>query len=260
MSDATQTLLGAFEPGPFELIRPTGRSNIVLVCDHASNLIPERLHNLGLDPDALASHIAWDMGAAALARQLSSRLDATLILSNYSRLVIDCNRAPESAESIVSNSAGITVPGNSQIDKQERSRRRRTLFEPYQQAIASILARRDRDSARLLSIHSFTPVLDGIERPWAIGVCYEQSEDWARQMLTGLRTRLHANVDAVGDNQPYDVDSAIDYTLPRQGQKQGITSLMLELRQDKLADAAMVKRWCDIIAGCCQYSSQGSGN
>lgn len=259
MSDLTKSLLGANEPGPFELIRPTGRSDIVLVCDHASNRIPERLHNLGLGQDAIDSHIAWDIGAAELARQLSSRLDATLILSNYSRLVIDCNRAPGSAESIVARSAGVMVPGNIHIDKQEAARRRHTLFEPYQMAIASILSRRDPNSARLLSIHSFTPVLDGVGRPWSIGVCYEQSHDWARQMLTGLRTRLHAEDGLVGDNQPYDVDSDIDYTLPRQGQKSGIACLMLELRQDKLADTAMVKHWSDVIAGCCQYSCQALG-
>lgn len=255
MNDVHETLLGAHEPGPFELIRPTGQSDIVIVCDHAANRIPERLNKLGLDDNALNSHIAWDPGAAELARRLSSRLDATLILSNYSRLVIDCNRAPDDPESILANSDGIPVPGNSNIDQQEAVRRRKTLFDPYQQAIASILKRRDPETARLLSIHSFSPVLNGRERPWTIGVCYEQSEEWARAMLTGLRTRLNSDADPIGDNQPYDVDSKIDYTLPRQGQKYGIASLMLELRQDRLADDAMVKRWCEIIAGCCEYSS-----
>ena len=193
MNDVHETLLGAHEPGPFELIRPTGQSDIVIVCDHASNRMPERLNNLGLDADTLRSHIAWDPGAAELARMLSSRLDATLILSNYSRLVIDCNRAPDHPESILSESAGVLIPGNAHIEQQEALRRRKTLFDPYQQAIASILARRDKDSARLLSIHSFSPTLNGEERPWSIGVCYENSADWGHKMITGLRTRLNSD-------------------------------------------------------------------
>jgi len=254
VSGAGEVLLDANEPGAYELIRPTGTSPIVLVCDHASNRVPARLHRLGLNDEQLQSHIAWDPGAAALARKLSARLDATLVLSNYSRLVIDLNRTPGHVQSIPAISAGIEVPGNSDITELEALRRRRSLFDPYQQAIASVLGRRDTDEIRLLSIHSFTPNLNGENRLWSIGVCYDQSVEWARKMLTGLSTRLDTEEDPIGDNEPYEVTDESDYTLPVQGKKHGIASLMLELRQDKISDEVMVQRWCNIIAGCCEFS------
>jgi len=246
MTVTTEVLLDANEPGPFELIRPVGASPIVLVCDHASNRMPGRLNKLGLQPEHLTSHIAWDPGAAELARNLSSRLDATLVLSNYSRLVIDCNRPPGHQESIAAESAGIPIPGNTDMSELDILRRRRTLFEPYQQAIADVLGRRKQDALRLLSIHSFTPSLNGSDRPWAVSVCYDKDRTWGEQLLMGLRARTN---EEVGDNQPYAVDSDIDYTIPMQGEKRGIPSLMLEFRQDQLADDESVRHWCNIISG-----------
>ena len=254
MNTEAGVLLAANEPGPYELIRPTGRSSLVIVCDHASNRIPERLQNLGLSTQQLDSHIAWDAGAAALARALSERLDATLVLSNYSRLVIDCNRPPGHVESIATISDAVPVPGNDSVSPREALRRQQTLFDPYQQAIASVLGRLDRDHARLLSIHSFTPVFAGRQRPWTIGVCYDESRDWARKMLTALSTRTNPDVDMIGDNEPYDVDPKVDYTVPVHGKRFGIPGLMLELRQDQISDDPAVQRWCNIIAGCYEYS------
>ncbi len=254
-----EVLLDANEIGAYEIIRTMGESPIVIVCDHASNRIPARLNNLGLTAEQLASHIAWDAGAAELARKLSARLDAALVLSNYSRLVIDCNRPPGHADSILSQSDNIEVPGNQGIDKQEAARRERTLLTPYQQAIASIIGRRDQDQVRLLSIHSFTPSMSGTRRPWSIGVCYDKQDSasthWARKMLMGLRTRVNATEDMIGDNQPYEVEGDCDYTLTKHGHKRGIPNLMLELRQDKISDELTVQRWCNIIAGCCEFST-----
>lgn len=244
----TDVLLDSSEPGPFELIRPDGRSPIVLVCDHASNRIPASLNNLRLSTESLLSHIAWDPGAAGLARKLSAKLDAPLLLSNYSRLVIDCNRPPHHPQSIASDSAGIAVPGNIAISEHEAALRQRILFDPYQQAIARVLDRRSPGSCRLLSIHSFTPCLNGRDRPWSIGVCYRNEHTWAKAMLTALQLRID---DRVGDNEPYAVESGCDYTIPEQGEKRGMPSLMLELRQDKLAHEDELTLWCDIIAASC---------
>lgn len=251
MTNRAEVLLVANEPGPYELIRSTGNSPIVIVCDHASNRIPERLENLGLDAEQLKSHIAWDPGAATLARCLSAQLDATLVLSNYSRLVIDCNRAPGHPDSILAQSDGIEIPGNMNVLELEALRRRRTLFDPYQQAIESVLSRRDPDTVRLLSIHSFSPTLGSLQRPWSIGVCYNKDKGWAKKMLMALKARTNGEI---GDNQPYQVTTDCDYTIPVQGEKRGIASLMLELRQDNLSDDVMVQRWCNVIAGCCKYS------
>jgi predicted N-formylglutamate amidohydrolase len=241
-------LLAADEPGPFELVNPEGRSSIVLVCDHASNRVPRSLGTLGLDEEQLQSHIAWDPGSAELARKLSAKLDATLLLSNYSRLIIDCNRSPGEADSIPAQSAGIEIPGNQDLTEQDANQRRQQLFDPYQQAISNLLDSRNSGSTKLLSIHSFTPVLNQQQRPWAMGVCYDHSKNWARKMLRELRKRTE---EMIGDNQPYSVEDDIDYTIPVQGEKRGLSSVMLEMRQDKLRDDVAVQRWCNLIAECC---------
>ena len=247
-------LLASSEPAPFELVNATGQSDVVLVCDHASNRIPLQLHSLGLTAQELNSHIAWDLGALWVASYLSKRLDAPLVLSNYSRLVIDCNRIPESGDSIPPSSAGIAIPGNLGISVQESLSRRQSLFDPYHAVIDRLLqARADRTSL-LLSIHSFTPVLRGIERPWPIGVCYGEERLWARRWLTALQTQLTA---PVGDNEPYPIESDVDYTIPVHAQKHGVPAIMLEIRQGEICNQAAVKNWGEIIAIAWQRCGRG---
>ena len=139
MSHVLNTLLGADEPDPFELINPEGRSELVLFCDHAGNRVPACLNNLGLSDEQLASHIGWDPGAALLAKGLASLLDAPLLLSNYSRLVIDCNRHPTAADSIPAKSDGTVIPGNAALREEDAQLRRSSLFDPYHDAIRKLL-------------------------------------------------------------------------------------------------------------------------
>ena len=247
MSKAVNTLQGADEPEPFEQINPQGRSELVLLCDHASNRVPACLNNLGLSDKQLSSHIGWDPGAALLARALSTRLDAPLLLSNYSRLVIDCNRSPSAAESIPTTSDGTVIPGNTALSEEDAQSRRRSLFDPYHDAIARLLDTRDTRATRLLSIHSFTPSLAGVERPWSVGVCYRLDVNWAAQWLAALGANL---TESVGDNQPYEIEQHIDYTLPVHGEARQLPAVMLEFRQDKLQDRHAVHRWSELIAQC----------
>ncbi|MSR10548.1 MAG: N-formylglutamate amidohydrolase [Gammaproteobacteria bacterium] len=249
---ATQTLLGENEPAPFELINAGGRSNLVLVCDHASNRVPARLANLGLTEAQLNSHIGWDSGAAAVSRILSACLDAPLLLSNYSRLVIDCNRWLIAADSIPQSSGGVLIPGNGVLSEGEGLVRRLTLFEPYQAEIAALLSNAAPQCV-LLSIHSFTPSLFGVDRPWSIGVCYRKDQELARRWLAALRVNIKGkfgnnSAELVGDNEPYSIEEGCDYTIPVQGESRGIPSIMLEIRQDKIQDPAGVQLWSDIIA------------
>ena len=245
--ETVSSLLSDEEPPPFEIINPDGRSELVLVCDHASNRVPFSLNGLGLSDTLLASHIAWDPGAAALARALAVRLDATLVLSNYSRLVIDCNRPPSHRDSIPVSSDHVLIPGNAGLDKEESRKRQSELFEPYHNAIAKLMEERAGRPTQVLSIHSFTPVLAGVSRPWSIGVCYQASHLWAKYWLVALRDRQS---EEVGDNEPYDIDSAIDYTLPVHCELNEIPCIMLEVRQDKLAQVQSVQRWSELIAQC----------
>jgi len=239
-TNASKLLLDPAEPPPFEIINAEGLSNTVLLCDHASNLVPRQLGNLGLESKQLTEHIAWDPGAARIARGLSARLDAPLVLSGYSRLVIDCNRSPSSAESIPEQSADVSIPGNQGIGQEERDRRRRELSEPYHLAISKLLDDRSQRNTLLLSIHSFTPVLDGRLRPWPVGVCYGNDPRLARLMLKALAGSVD---DEVGDNQPYAIEDTIDYTIPFHGERRGLPSVMIEIRQDQIRTVAETAVW-----------------
>ncbi len=229
------TLLGLDEPPPVEKINTDGRSSAVLVCDHASNRVPARLGSLGLEPDLLADHIGWDPGAAEVARRLATHLDAPLVSSGYSRLVIDCNRPIFHAESIAERSAGVSIPGNFGLSPLERSSRIDALFRPYHDAIAGLLDHRSHRPTLLISIHSFTPVLNGRSRPWHIGISRWRDPRLAALLLEALR---RAGDFTIGDNEPYPVDNDIDYTIPRHGEGRGLPSVMIEIRQDQLRTAA----------------------
>ncbi len=242
-------MLQPHEPPAFEVVRPHARSRVLLVCDHASNRIPEALGSLGLSAETLGTHIGWDIGAAAVARHLSELLDATLVLSGYSRLVIDCNRPPEVASSIPTVSGGVVIPGNEGIDETEREARRRTFFESYHAAIAAILdaraARGGAASVMLLAIHSFTPELLGEKRPWPISLLYGSDARLAHACRDGLRRDPGL---LVGDNEPYHVSAGSDHTIPVHGEARGLLHTAFEIRQDGVADAAGARAWAERIA------------
>lgn len=240
-SDVTPApLLAPDEPPAFELVNAEGSSRAVLVCDHASNRIPQRLGNLGLDAAQLAAHIAWDPGAAEVARSLSAQLDAPLVLSGYSRLVIDCNRPLHSEESIAAHSAGIQIPGNHELSFAQRQSRIQALFRPYHDAIDQLLAARAQRPSLLLSIHSFTPVWHGQPRPWHIGISFWRETRFAALLLDAL---ARSDEIVVGDNQPYPIEVDIDYTIPVHGDAHGIPSVMIEIRQDGIATLEGVASW-----------------
>ena len=79
-------------PAPYEFINETSLSDVVLVCEHASNFIPSEYCRLGLGEDDIQRHIGWDIGAAEVTRGLAQKLGAAALLGNYSRLLIDLNR------------------------------------------------------------------------------------------------------------------------------------------------------------------------
>jgi len=244
-AEATASLLGPAEPPAVEVVNAAGGSSAVLVCDHASNRVPRRLGTLGLEPVQLADHIGWDPGAAEVARRLSTHLDAPLVLSGYSRLVIDCNRPLCNAESIAEQSAGVPVPGNRGLGPRERALRIEALFQPYHHAIASLLDSRSDRPSLLLSIHSFTPVLNGRPRPWTIGVSFGHDRRLAALMLRAL---VHGVDGVVGDNEPYPIEDHVDYTIPVHGEGRGLPNVMIEIRQDGIRTAASAAAWAARLA------------
>lgn len=235
----TPPLLTDDEPPAFEIINEQGSSSAVLICDHASNRIPRQLGDLGLDARHLSDHIAWDPGAAEVARRLSERLDAPLVLSGYSRLVIDCNRQLHVPQSIPEQSAGVTVPGNLKLSAQECQRRIERLFRPYHDAVDRLLDARAGRTTVLLSIHSFTPDLNGEARPWHVGV----SPGRDRRLADLMREALSDGPSLVGDNQPYPIDPRNDYSIPMHGDGRGLAGVMIEIRQDRIGTDAGAQAW-----------------
>lgn len=246
-------LLAADEPPACEVGNALSTGTAVILCDHASNRVPRGLKHLGLDEAALASHIAWDPGAAEVARALAEHLAAPLVTSGYSRIVIDCNRPLASEGSIAATSDGVIVPGNQSITAAERARRAATLFHPYHHAIADVLDRRVVDGlpSVLLSVHSFAPELAGQRRPWDIGFAYGRNPRLALLLIEAFT--CHGGL-VVGRNQPYDIDDSIDYTIPVHGEQRGLPHVLIEIRQDLLTTPSTCAQWAARLAAAYRRS------
>jgi predicted N-formylglutamate amidohydrolase len=237
-------LLASDEPPPVLGERPDGRSNFVIVVDHAGRRLPRRLGDLGLPPPELERHIAWDIGALGVARRLSEALDAALVAQNYSRLVIDCNRDPSVATSIPIVGEYIDIPGNRQLSDAERTARRVEIFEPYHARIRALLEARAaaRRPTILVAQHSMTNVFKGARRAMHAAVLYNRDRRFAGVVLDLLRAESGL---IVGDNEPYFVSDETDYTVPRHGEARGLPHVEIEIRQDLLRDTAGQAEWAE---------------
>ena len=240
-------LLDLDEPPAFHVERPNGQSPYFLTCDHASARIPRSLGSLGVSAEDLQRHIAWDIGAAGVAVKLADALDAFVILSGYSRLVIDCNRQPGIPESIVRKSEATRIPGNEVVTVEDAAARQQQLFLPYHNRIRTELdARRAQQRHTILiSVHSFTPRFHGAPRPWHAGVLYNRDTRLATKLLQHLRAEPGL---VIGDNEPYAVSEATDYTIPVHGEQRGLLNVGIELRQDLVATAAGQTEWAERLA------------
>lgn len=226
-------------------------AGLVLLCDHASNALPEGYGTLGLEAAQLERHIAYDIGAAAVTRALSLALAAPAVLSCYSRLLIDLNRGLDDPTLIMRLSDGAIVPGNRCIDAAERQRRIDTYYHPYHRAVTGIL---DQCVAAgtppaILSVHSFTDRWNGVARPWHAGVLFDSDDRLARPLIEALWKEGDL---VVGENQPYRGPLEGD-TLWQHGLERGLRHVLLELRQDLIASAEGQADWAGrlhrIIAG-----------
>jgi predicted N-formylglutamate amidohydrolase len=239
--------MGEEQSSAFTLLRPEGRGGFVLLCDHASNHVPEGLKSLGLSPSDLTRHIAWDIGAREIATRLSELLDAPAILSGVSRLVIDCNRHLDAGDLIPEISDGIVIPGNLGLSSADRTLRIRRWFSPYHQAVESLLVGQAAlgQAPMVISIHSMTMTMAGCLRPWQIALSSHQDRSFVEPMLAALRRPGDA---LVGDNQPYDLDPAVDFSIPHHAMRRALPYLQVEFRQDEVAEPAGQERWARRLA------------
>ncbi|MFO0990970.1 MAG: N-formylglutamate amidohydrolase [Hyphomicrobiales bacterium] len=219
---------------------------MVLLCDHARNTLPPEYGALGLPPAEFKRHIAYDIGAEGVTRGLARRLEATALLTGYSRILIDPNRGLDDPTLIMKLSDGAVVPGNRDIDAAERQRRIERFYLPYHAAITceidSLISARIRPI--LVSIHSFTPAWKNVPRPWHAGILWDRDGRLPRLLLDGLRSDASL---VVGDNEPYHGALEGD-TLNTHGTKRGLAHALIEIRQDLIADQSGVDEWVDRLA------------
>lgn len=224
------------------MLNAEGASDIVLICEHASNHMPAEYDGLGLSAADRERHIAWDIGTEALARGLAARLDAVCFLGRYSRLLIDLNRPLESPTSIPLRSEATVIPGNQRLPAGEKQRRAERIFTPFHTRISHHLDGRATARRRTLivAIHSFTPVYFGRGRLWHAGILFDGARELARRVIG----RLAADPSLViGANQPYVIDRMEDYAVPIHGEDRQLPAILVEVRQDLLASPAGIADW-----------------
>lgn len=241
-----ERLLSPGDGAPFEIVNAQCTGPLVLICEHAGRAIPHGLSDLGLTSDDLDRHVAYDIGAENVARALADHLQAPLVLQPYSRLVIDCNRPLAAADCIPEISDGTRVPGNRALTPNARRQRYDEIHQPFHAKVSELLDA--RPGAGLVSIHSFTPRLrsDGIERPWEIGYLFDKDERLAKRLMDASK-RIRPGLVAAF-NQPYVVNETGDYAMPIHGEARGIPHVLIELRNDLIADADGQREWADFLA------------
>ncbi len=229
----------------FDVIGPrTG--NVLIIADHASNHMPSVLDNLGLEPRWLNHHIALDIGTGPLARALSAGLGLRAVLAGFSRLLIDANRPENHPDLIPEASDGVSIPGNCGLDMAGRQYRLDQFHRPYHAAIAAEAAAIEArgETPIFLSLHSFTPVMDGFARPWHCGLLWNRDNRLAAQAADWLDGRGNL---VVGRNQPYS-GKILNHTMDNHAEARGHPYITLEIRQDLIADEAGVGHWREIVA------------
>lgn len=228
---------------PAEVINPGGRAPICLICEHASAVIPPSLGTLGLLPEHRFSHAVWDIGAETLARDLSEKLDAPLVVARVSRLVYDLNRPPDAQGAMPSQTENIPVPGNRGLSESERAARTAEIYEPFHATVSDVL---DGFSAppAFVTIHSFTPVWKGAARETQLGLLHDSDARLAKAMLKQTGRSLVTQL-----NEPYSAKDGVTHTLERHAIPRGLENVMVEVRNDLLGSQADVSRISSHLAG-----------
>lgn len=224
-------------------------AGLVLLCDHAGNAMPPEYGTLGLPPEQLARHIAYDIGAAQVTRALAAALGVPAVMTRYSRLLIDPNRGNDDPTLIMRLSDGAVIPGNRRLDEAEREKRIRLYYQPYHRAVAAVIGQciASGVTPSILSIHSFTESWKERSRPWHVGVLWDRD----RRLAGPLLDAFYAEGDLiVGDNEPYSGQLEGD-CLWQHATCPGLANALIEVRQDLIRDAAgqaaWAKRLCRIV-------------
>lgn len=229
----------------------TAASGLVFVCEHASAVLPPSAGDLGLSPEALSSHIAWDPGALEIAQRLSTSLNGLLVHQRFSRLIYDCNRPPESPAAMPEKSEIYAIPGNLNLSPAERYARTAALYVPFHDRIAHEIARIAGEGGKpvIVTVHTFTPVYFGKPREVEIGILHDTDSRLADAMLEAAAGGPYQ----VERNSPYGPEDGVTHTLRLHALPQGFANVMIEVRNDLVRDEAGLKAisayLADLISG-----------
>ena len=233
--------------GPVAIHNGSGAGSFVITCDHASNFVPSAFGGLGLKAADLLRHIAWDPGALGVSKEMSRSLGAPLVCGAVSRLVIDCNRPLDAPDLIAELSEATVIPGNAGLSDAARRARVSHYYEPFHAAVDSVVSQK---TARgqfpgVIAVHSYNPVYKGVSRPWEISIIHDDDDAWAQGIVDRLQSLGGLNV---GVNKPYSPKDRVYYTLERHARSRGLPAVMIEIRNDEIADAKSQHRWGGLLA------------
>lgn len=240
-------MLSETEPTPARLFNPSGNGPFVFGCEHAGNRIPEALGTLGLTEAELTRHIAWDIGAARLTELIADGLDCPAVLQNYSRLVYDCNRTVDHEGAFVIDADGSFVKGNADLTTSEKLAREKAIYRPFHDKLTALIEHRLRHAERFgyVAVHSFNETVRGKQRPWHIGMIYNQHSTMSKFLIDWFRANTAY---VVGDNEPYSPADAVDHTIRVQAEARSIPYTMIEVRNDLLRNGIGVMNWAVLIS------------
>ena len=252
-------VLAPDEPKPVRVENPQGRGLGLIICDHAGNRVPRALKDMGLEKATLKKHIAWDIGAEDISRHMSKALDMPAVLAVYSRLVADMNRAPDYHECMAEVSDRIKIPANAALSKEAKELRLKEVHRPYQNRIGKLVegfVKKGRTPV-LVAVHSFTPEMDGVRRPWHISILWNKEEKIAKQVVRALR-RNHPDL-LVGENEPYSLldERFAGSTICRHAEERNLPYVFVEFRQDLVDTREKAVRWADIFLQALQPVLEG---
>lgn len=242
-----EPLLGPGDPPPVTIDNPAGISPFLLVGDHSGRAVPASLDRLGLDEEHFARHIAVDIGVRHTGLAMAALLDCPFIHQRYSRLVIDCNRGADWETAVVATSDGTPVTGNAALSEEDRQARIDAIHRPYHETIATEIRRRRREGKPvvLVSLHSFTPIMNDFRRPWQVGVLHDGGDTrFSHLMLDCLKENETL---VVGDNEPYQM-AGTDYTVPYHAGNANLPYVEIEVRQDLIGTLTGAAHWADFLS------------
>ncbi|MBL4801697.1 MAG: N-formylglutamate amidohydrolase [Emcibacter sp.] len=229
----------------YEVLNPEGTADIILICEHASNYIPREYDNLGLEDSFLKKHIAWDIGMEQLTRQLSKTLNAPAIIATFSRLLIDPNREEDHKTLIPLKSDNITIAGNQNLSPADITQRKNLYYHAFHDRTEELVKDKvlSQHAPLICGMHSFTPHMNGFDRPWHAGMLWNKDPRLAEALINSLTERGFT----VGNNEPYS-GRDLFFTMNRHGDDHGAPHVTIEIRQDEVSSPIGIDKWTTILA------------